>query len=221
MNVVSQSISAIIVRSTPSLVALIVSFALLGCSNMTRREMRDKVASAKPCCTALSQLDFRTFPDKVFDINEKDAFYLFDTGGSFTKSFVLPSYESGFRMRVTSYSNQISSGYFQPDLLFLDQEFAMCEEVDQLLIKLPGYRVVGPFQTAISAEFELTPRGHCARYLIIRTTDKTQSTRISAPPGRGYMVVSPSVVIPIENRGTVSSWPIGEMRLEFMPVTSR
>ena len=187
-----------------------------GCSGTRymREKMYGPLTASKPCCSSFHEFNYAPLPQGKleFEILTTDPTYNFETGKSFFKPFLLPERTQPQIVKISSFSNSLVGGFFQPDILILDREKNITQRIASPLVGQPLQR--RPFMSAIlSNEFELPADNARYAYLIVRTTDELLALRI--PEQGTATLVAGNIYVPIVTHGFIVSWPAGELALEL------
>lgn len=143
-----------------------------------------------------------------FDVGPEGPTFAFDTGKSFFKAFVLPERNGPLKVQVTTFSNRLVGGYFQPDILLLDQNKKVSLHLEAPLLKIPA-EVSGVFQLSKSTSINI-PAGPNYSFMIIRTTDDLLRT---VELLQEKATLQPGVTFDVQGR--VINWPAGKVGLDI------
>ena len=198
-------------------VILLASLVVLdACSstNMLRDHFYSALANSVPCCKSFEEMNFAPLGKGLleFEVRTTDPTFYFDTGKSFFRAFALPRRTQTSRMTISTYGNELAGGWFQPDILILDNDKKVTKRIAGPLIGQQMERK--PFQPGVFRyEFELTAENDRYAFIIIRTTNDLLASR--TPVAESSTMVAGNVLVPLRNVAMVPHWPTGKLSLEL------
>lgn len=203
-------------RAMPILRALLVGVPVVlflgGCATTSYEVEINKYRAAPVCCQFFSEFPFeelRPGDSKSFDLNEESPAFVFDTGKSYFKAFRLPPFSAPYQVSVRSYilGNDLRSAYiFIPQALLLNDRYEVVRNIDFRYLKLEkaGFaetvKETWGIMRKLEGHIDMTEENRKECFLVILTTDKLLTAKIST---------SRWVVFPIIFPGIVTAVPIG------------
>ena len=206
-----------IFRCRMKVLILLSSLAALDvCSgtNMLRDRFYGSLANSVPCCKSFKEMDFAPLENGLleFEVRTTDPTFEFDTGKSFFRAFALPPRTQTSRVTISTFSNELAGGWFQPDLLILDNAKKVTKRIAAPLVGQPMERK--PFQPGVFRyEFELPADNDRYAFLIVRTTKDLLAAH--TPVAESVTMVAGNVLVPLRNVAKVAHWPAGKLSLEL------
>lgn len=214
-------------RAMPILRALLAGFPVVlflgGCATTSYEVEMNRYRSAPVCCQFISEFPFEELhlgDSKSFDLNEESPAFVFDTGKSYFKAFRLPPFSAPYQVTVRSYilGNDLRSAYiFIPQALLLNDRYEVVRNIDFRYLKLEkaGFaetvKETWGIMRKLEGHIDVTEENRKECFLVIFTTDKLLTAKIST---------SHWVIFPIIFPGIVTAIPTGteEVQIPASPV---
>lgn len=168
---------------------------------------------ASICCVSMHEFNFESIQigdSKSFDLNENSPAYLFDTGKSYFKAFVLPRLSYPYQVSISSYmlGDYIDSAYiFFPHVLTLNENYEVLRTTDPQIFQLKkaGFTETTTVKQTwglfykIDGQILFTEKNKTEKYLVILTTNELLKAKTSISIWRSVSIIFPNFVgaIPI------------------------
>ncbi len=182
-------------------------------------------------CESMHEFNFESIQigdSKSFDLNENSHAYLFDTGKSYFKAFVLPQLSYPYRVSISSYmlGDHIDLAYiFFPKVLTLNENYEVVRSTDPQIFQL---KKAGFIETAkqtwgimykIKGQISFTEKNKTEKYLVILTTNELLKAKTSISIWRSVSIIFPNFVgaIPIgKDEVLVPHSPAGRISISVL-----
>jgi hypothetical protein len=159
-----------------------ISLVFSGCAT-THRTVIKHYQAASICCESINEFNFESIQigdTKSFDLNEKSPAYIFETGKSYFKAFVLPQSSYPYQVSVSSYMSVPVDIYwayiFFPQVLTLNKSYEVVRSTDPKNFRL---RDNGFISSKIEGQISFTEKNMSEKYLVILTTNELLKAKTS------------------------------------------
>jgi maltose operon protein len=190
-----------------------VALLSAGCATTSYEVVMTRYREAPICCKSFSVFSYEDLhpgDSKSFDLNDQSPAFTFDTGKSYFKAFRLPPFSAPYRIIIRSYilGDDLRSAYiFLPQVTLLNDRNEVTRSTDFRFLKLEeaGFAETAKETWGIMRKLEghidVTAENRQERYLIVFTTEKLLTARMST---------SRWVSVPIIFPGIVTAIPVGK-----------
>jgi hypothetical protein len=182
-----------------------LTISVSGCSVPYAKTI-SQYQNAAICCASIDKFSFETLQigdSKSFDLNERSPAYLFLTGKSYFRAFLLPQSSYPYVITVTSYmlGDNIDSAYILfPQIITLNENYQLIRSSDPNDVRLvkAGFSETAKetwglmYKLVVELPFEESNK--LERYLIVLTTSKLLGAKTSLSTLKAVPIVWPGVV---------------------------
>jgi maltose operon protein len=189
---------------------LCIAFVFSGCATPYSTVIKN-YQDATVSCDSMHEFNFESIrigDSKSFDLDENSPAYVFDTGKSYYKAFVLPQSSCPFQISIRSYmlGDHIDSAYiFFPQALTLNRNHEVVRSTDPLIFQFKKAGFIetliqtGGLMYKIEGQISFTEKNKTEKYLVILTTNELLEAKTSTSTWRTVPIIFPGIVgaIPI------------------------
>lgn len=118
------------------LLASLVVLDACSSTNMLRDRFYGALANSVPCCKSFEEMDFAPLRKRLleFEVRTTDPTFYFDTGKSFFSGVRASPTNANVEEDDSTYGNELAGGWFQPDILILDNDKEVTKRIAGPLI---------------------------------------------------------------------------------------